>query len=200
MSVTIAITSEQELDAALAVLGDLDATVAKANADLDQALSLVRDQYANRFTQKMPESGDMVPIAELREQLVGHIKHYCEKHRKQLLVEDKKSVELNHGKVGWRKQPDSIELLKLDEETKGKTLLAKCKQALLSALGLLTLKLGKLAFAEYVNVKVEYRKDHVLKALDDKQVTTAALLKQGIVVHRGSDEFYCEPKSEKRAT
>lgn len=198
------IESREHLDNALALMGDFDALVVTANADLDQALAAVRDQYAPRFTLPIGErdaagNPTAVPIIELREIVAGMIERYCEKERKQLLTEDKKSLKLSHGIIGWRKGKDVVADLVQDEADKAKGLLQRCLTAVLAAVAGLTLKLGKLPIASCVNVTVTWKKAAVLSAFNDKHVTAAALKKQGLVVQRGTDEFYCDPKSEKRA-
>lgn len=191
------IDSPELLDNALAVLGELDATVNAAGAELDQALARVRDEFSPRFF--MPVNGKEVPIKEIRENLVVVIQRYCDKHRKGLLQGDKKSAEFNHGVIGWRKQPDKVEDLPIDEDEKAKGLLAKCLKALLEVATKLTLKVGKCVLAELVAVKVTWSKPDVLRAYNGGNVTDKQLEKHGLQVVRGEDKFYCEPKSEKRA-
>lgn len=199
MQATIVITSSEELDSALAVLGDLKNAETKANAELDQALTKVRDEHAGKFKVELL-SGELVPIEDVQKQLVTQIETYCNKHRKKLLTGEKKSVDLNHGVIGWRKAKDAVIDLPMTDDDKAKGLLHKCLSVMLAYLGTLTLKLGKLPISSLVSVKVTWCKGDILKAFDAKQVTAAALAKQGLEVTRGRDEFYCEPKSEKRAS
>ncbi|MES2791994.1 MAG: host-nuclease inhibitor Gam family protein [Planctomycetota bacterium] len=192
-----AIESTEELDAALAVVGDFDAAVAVANANLDQAIAAVRTEHEVHFKQAL-ESGEAVPIVELRENLVGLIGRYCDKHRKTLLQGDKKSVDLNHGVIGWRKKRDAVVDLVVTEDDKAKGLLAKAYSLLVAAAAVLKLVLGKLPISNFLKVEVKWDKPQILKAFKEKKVTALALSKQGLEVQLGADEFYCEPKSEKR--
>lgn len=191
------IESTEELDAALAVLGELDALVAVANANLDQAIAAVRTEHEANF-QATLDSGEQLPISELRENLVGCIERYCEKHRKRLLTGDKKSLDLSHGVIGWRKKRDAVVDLVQSEEEKGKGLLAKAHKLMLAALAAIKLMLGKVTVASCMKVDLKWDRAQLLKAFNDKQITKAALAKQGLKVERGEDEFYCEAKSEKR--
>lgn len=192
------IESVEQLDAALAVVGDLDAAKACANANLDQALAAVRDEHNRNFMCEL-DSGELIPIDEVRGQLVGQIEKYATKHRKELLTGDKKSVELNHGTIGWRKQKDKVEDIDLPEEEQAKGLLARCLKAVANVATTLTLKLGKVLLTDLVQVKVTWSKPDVLKAFNEGKLTAAQLKKQGLEVVRGEDQFHCEPKSEKRA-
>lgn len=191
------IDSPEMLDNALAVLGDLDATVNAAGAELDQALARVRDEFSPRFF--MLVNGQEVPIKELRENLVMLIQRYCVKHRKELLPGDKKSAQLSHGTIGFRKAKDKVEDLPQEDELKDKGLLARCLKAVASVADTLTLKLGKVLLTSLVKVAVTWNKSEILKAFNEGKVTASQLEKQGLEVIRGEDEFYCEPKSEKRA-
>jgi hypothetical protein len=191
------IQSTEELDAALAELGELDAATARANAELDQALAEVRTEHDQLFKVKM-KSGDLVPIVEVRQVLVQKIERYCDKNRKLLLPDDKKSVELNHGVVGYRKQRDKVEDLPQDDEDKAKGLLSKCLKAVVDAATMVTVKLGKCLVSDLVTVYVAWNKPYVLKAFNEGRLTAAQLKKQGLEVVRGADNFFCEPKSEKR--
>lgn len=198
------IESREHLDNALAVLGELDALTLTADADQDQALAATRDLFAHRYTLPIGEPGEAgkptaVPISEVRENLVGQIERWCEKNRKQLLVDDNKSLQLSHGVIGWRKAKDVVEELEQDEETKAKGLLQRCVTAVLNAAAALTMKLGKTPIASCLNITVSWKKAAVLGAFNDKHVTAAQLKKHGLQVVRGTDEFYCTPKSEKRA-
>lgn len=191
------IESDEELDMALAVLGDLDAEVLRAEADLDQALAETRRGFEDRFKVKL-ESDEMVTYAEVRSKLVDLVQEYCEINRRELLVGDKKSVDLVHGVIGWRKSRDAVAELELDEKAKKAGLLTKCYEQVVSLVATLAAKLGKLPISNFITVKVTWNKSKVLEAVNDGKVTAAQLAKQGLEVQRGIDQFYCEPRSQKR--
>lgn len=189
------ITSTEELDQALAVLGDLNAQEQCITAELDQKLAAVRDQYSAAYTVELM-SGP-VPMAEVKENLVNAIERYCDDHRSELLTGDKKSVELVHGVIGWRKKPDRVVELELTEEEEAKGILQYCRTLALKALEGAK-KIFKCALLDVVRVKTEWNKSEILKRVNDRAITPAQLTKAGLSIERGDDHFYCEPKSEKR--
>lgn len=190
-------------DMALQVMLDLDARKAKVDAELDQALARVRDSFADKY--KIDDGqGNLVPMADVYLKAYEALRDWAEPNRDEILGDSgKKSIDLPHGTFGWKKDRDSVDEIKLEEDEakqlQDKGLLAKCFKSVVALVGTLTAKLGKLPISNFINIKCTWDKSSILDAFNKGNVTAAQLEKQGLAVSRGIDQFFAKPKSEKRA-
>jgi phage host-nuclease inhibitor protein Gam len=188
------ITSVDQLNDALAAVGKLNGEEARLNAELDRQLAHVREQMKVEWL--VPTEAGEVVLSVARQQMLDEIKAYCEEHRGELLTEEKKSLELTHGTIGWTKQPDSIDIVKPKGKKAETSLLTKLTNLATAAITKAKVMLGKSTALSLVRVKVDWDKVAIMKAVTSKQLTNATMAKEGIFLKQGQDQFYCEPKGE----
>lgn len=196
------IESVEDLDAALAALGEMEAQEAKANADLDLALTKVRESFQDRYLVTLDDE-ENAPLVTVRGHLKASVERYCETHRKQLLTGDKKSVNLKHGTIGWTKEKDSVELIEQLPAEGGEEQPKKTNVVLDFAHGIAVKALNgikklftRFPLLDVISVKIYWDKSQVLKKVNDKQITDKQLEAAGLKVVRGADKFYARPKAD----
>lgn len=194
MALAYSVNSRDELDQALAALAELNAKETKINATLNHKLAEVRESYKDKF--KVPVDGGEAELQDVRSTIVSAITTYCEEHRDQLLVDGKKSIELTHGKIGWRKGKDEVAELPQTEAEAAKGVLVYVLGVCQTALHGLKKIFTKLPLLDVIRIDIKWDKQQLLKRFDDKQITDSQLTKAGLSITRGVDKFYCEPKTE----
>jgi phage host-nuclease inhibitor protein Gam len=90
-----------QMEEALAKYAANDARINSINAEMDEDIQAIRDEYDSDLNILNSENG----------LLMATIKGYCVQNRESLFVE-KKSIETVFGKLGFRKSPHALKALK----------------------------------------------------------------------------------------
>ena len=81
-------------------IAEIDQEVATAEAEKNKAVLAARDEF-DRAT---------ASIQKEREELLDKLRNYSDSNREDIYPEDKKSLELLNGTMGYRQTPDTIEV------------------------------------------------------------------------------------------
>lgn len=195
------IESVEDLDAALAALGEMDAQEATANADLDLELTKVRESFEPRYLVTFDEAENQ-PLAVVRTDLTAAVERFCNAHRKELLTGKTKSVKLTHGTIGWDKVRDSVKVIEQpqsdgDQDVKKRTgildyALGLAQKALSGVKRLFT----RFPLLDVIRLEVHWDKVQILTLFKKKQITEKQLEKAGLAVVIGQEKFYATPKAD----
>ncbi|MEW6352471.1 MAG: host-nuclease inhibitor Gam family protein [Thermodesulfobacteriota bacterium] len=85
------ITSLEELDTAIRLVGKCDIAIERINQDMEMAVMRAKQEAERRLTEPTADRGH----------LLGLIETYVTANKEQVL-RGKKTAKLNYGKVGWR--------------------------------------------------------------------------------------------------
>lgn len=91
-------TSTEEVNDALRDLCDIQARVATREAELQQAITALREEADT----------DLAEDLATRAQLEKNIEEYCTYYRADVFPKDSKSLNLAHGKVDFRQHPPAV--------------------------------------------------------------------------------------------
>lgn len=92
----------EDVEEAIRKVADIDVAMAKAEAQADVAVQAAKKQLAD----------DTAGLEEERAEIVELLKNYSEEHRSTLYDEGKKSCEFRAGIIGYRQNPDKVEVSK----------------------------------------------------------------------------------------
>lgn len=130
------------------------------------------------------------------------LEEFATSMRSEIFEDDKKTLELNHGQIGFRLSNPSVELLppaKGVKESAWQKTKAKVVVALLKALS--TMRLGiKGLNSRLISVKVEPNRSNALAAYKIEEVTDAQLAKIGLMYNAPVDRFFYDAKAESIAS
>lgn len=191
------IDSREDLEAALRELAQLDALENAANQELGLAAIKLKREMEKRLT--ISRCGLSTTIADWRVEVKRAAELYCTVNKPALLEGDAKSAQLNHGVVGWRKSPDTIEPVDPALPKGNPTWLKKLKDAIVKALR---------TFKFFVQVpvlqvyKVEPAVDvAALKGLLQKGLVKPAEGRSiGFELKEGADKFFITPNPAELAS
>ena len=189
------IQSRDQADEALRELGEMDRIEAAAVARCNQAIEPIRLECEGRLYREV--DGVSVKFADRRVALQQDLEAFAVSNRK-TLFDEKKSIDLNHGTIGFRLSKPSIEVVEADEEGQASVwngVKERIVKALIKALCALRLGVGKVS-AALINVSVAPNKTAALARLKAQEVTEAQLEKIGLRYVPAEDRFFCEPKAE----
>lgn len=188
------VSSLADVDRALAELSWLDSREATVNAACEARCGLLRIEAAGKLRIKAvdDEAGESIAFADRRAVLETAIREYCEAEKETLLESsDKKSLDLTHGKIGWKstqltigpvKGSDAGGVLKVIDKACD---LAKKIVALLGRVKFAGVPLGSL-----IKLNPSLSMTAIKQAHEQKKLTPATLKKLGLEVHEPTDKFY----------
>lgn len=159
--------SMEEVEKFMSEYAEADARMAKITATMDEQITKIRDKYAD----------ELQVLAETKEAAFAAIQIYAESNMEKF--EGKKSIDLTHGRIGFRTGTPKLKLRKK------------------FTWGAVTEMLKELLPA-YVRTVEEPAKDKLLADRDKEEVFTA-MPKCGIEVVQ-DESFYIELKKEEFAT
>ena len=99
--------SIEEVDTMLQELGRLDALEARNAADLEKAISQLKEKFGDRNF--VDVDGETMPVADRRTALTTAIAAFAEPRKADLISAKRRFVKLNHGRFGWKKDRDTCE-------------------------------------------------------------------------------------------
>lgn len=175
----------------LAEIARLRALEKQVQAECDRELGLVREKFANQFT--IVVDGQQVAIKDRCEQLETAVEDFATEHRETILEAGKKSVDINHGRIGWRNGQRKLVACGTPKAF-GETL-----DLLVAALRR-TLKRFTLLFAigdaQFFNVQLTMNKEAMLIAFERDEISAAELKKVGLAVEEAGEKFYLTVKAQ----
>lgn len=187
--------SPEAADSLLKEISDLDALEAKIGAECEAKCNAIRADYNAKLYLQI--DGEEVSIADRRSALVSALEAFATANRLALLdTSGKKSVDLNHGTIGWRQQPGRLEPVDGLPNAGNPKILDKIHEALCATLkGLHMLGLG-LGLASFIKCQISWNRKALLDGLENKQFSKADLKRIGFVAIEGDDKFYASPKKQ----
>ncbi len=96
------ITTEQEVEKALKEIAKIDLKISDANNNAEEIMQKAKAQ-AERATQN---------LAKKKEALIASLKDYSDENRDEVYKDGKKSHDFVNGTIGYRQNPDKIEVAK----------------------------------------------------------------------------------------
>jgi hypothetical protein len=189
--VPTSIQSESQADQALAELCDLAATEATAQAICDRGIEACREVCARKLF--INDYGDPVSFADRRRHLESELCAFVWNNA-ELLFQNPKSRDLNHGRLGLRLTKPTVEEIPAPEGEKKSawaTVRDKMRTFLLKAFARIRLGAGKAAPALF-SIKVEANKTSMLTAFKSKAIKPAQLARLGFRHVPETNEFFFE--------
>lgn len=182
------VESREALDLLVAEIVRCDALEVQVAARTKNETARLKIDAASSLTVQIEGAGEPLTIEDWRARLEEAAEKFAVKHRDELLAEGRKSFDLNHGRVGWRDMPAELEPL-ADFDDKGNQ---KILKELLKDLREHLRKIATFApdGARFVDVKLSWRKEDLLKAADDGDITLALLKKTGFGLPEKTETFY----------
>ena len=110
------IKNVSQINEVLARIAELDVGISDAD---NNALEII-----NQAKVKAEETSR--PLIEEREALVQQLKNYSDSHREELYLDGKQSADFTNGTIGYRQNPDSIEVSKETADLLEKAGFANC--------------------------------------------------------------------------
>ena len=187
-----AIQSLAQADQALRELGEIARQHADQKAQCDEAVAAVVRAAADKMVVEV--DGLSVTYADRRRKLEADLEQFVFAFREQLFPPgEKKSLELNHGTIGLRLSTPKVSTVKGITERKAlATLCDKFLARVMRALSVCRLGFGKLN--EWIVVlKPALNKEGILSKYAAGAIGNKSLLRYGLCVLPGKDEFFCEP-------
>lgn len=180
------------LEAALRELAKIDDQEHAAATEHRLHVEALTRQFQQRLV--IQRDGKEVSIADWRNEVRRAAQLFCSVHKVDLLPKDAKSVQLMHGRVGWKKQPDTLQPVNVERPKGNQALLDKILAKLVEAVGALTF-FKKSRVIDCYKFLPSVDKAAVLKFLKSKQLSVAEVKNIGFVLQEGSDDFFIEPKA-----
>lgn len=181
------IHSIEQLDQALRELGEIQGKERQLQADCDREVAAVKSRYQSLMTCAV--NGCQQPISERRAALERQIEEFCSARRDELLEGSAKSLQLTHGKIGWRKSPATVVELEGGSWAKH---IAAAMEAVTTALKRVKL-IGSVAAAALLRIKIDLDKKSALQLYTTAQLTAAQLKRLGLAVQDGEEKISIEP-------
>lgn len=197
------IESLEQLDGAMRELAQLDGMEATCKAELDKQIKTLNEAHAARLVTDI--GGKAVKFADRRSILSDAIERYATAHRAELLPAKKKSRELNHGEIGWKKSRDMVIPIAAPATTeavpKPKSILDTWVEKLLEQLHWVLGEWEPLkGLTAYVRIKVETDEAGLITAYRDRKVSDAQMTALGYRFETGEEKFWCKPAAPKAAS
>jgi len=188
-----AIRSLEAADDILRQLGELDAIQARVSADCDARCRSIRADFNGRLF--VDVAGERMAIADQRQKLQTELETFCATHRDELLADSgKKSVELNHGTIGWRSTPRGLAPIEGGDAAGNATILDAIVAHLARALEKFELFRKAIGTLRFFTLQVKFDRKALLAAADKNELSAAELKKCGFVVIDGVDQFFAKPR------
>jgi len=185
----------ESLDLLGAEIARIDALVAHVGARLKADRARLTSAAAADLIVEVEGAKEPLTLEDWRAKLEAAAEKFATKNRAELLEAGRKSFDTNHARFGWKDSRAALEPLPdFDEDGNDKILKALLKE--------LRAHLQKTAdFADggarFVEVKLSWRKDELLKAHADGELTTAILKKTGFTIRDETEEFYVKPQEQR---
>jgi phage host-nuclease inhibitor protein Gam len=182
-------TSREAADELLLEMGRLNALQARNKADFEKELATLKQKYSARNT--VDVDGKPMAIADRMIQFEVALAEYAEANKAELIDEKKRSVKLNFGAIGWRKQPDGLEAVDGQSNAGRASLLDRLHEYGIEQMATFP-DLSQPALA-CLNVQITWRRDALLHAAQDKRVDAVELRRIGFKVVEGEDNLQLKP-------
>jgi phage host-nuclease inhibitor protein Gam len=165
----VEIQSFTDVDALLLELGQLTATIAEEEAEMNRKIQEARERYARQTEQALLR----------KSQLEKTIEQYCIANKDKF--EKQRKLELTHGVIGFQTNPPKVVMLnrKYNENT------------------VLEL-LKKLRLSRFIRIKEQIDKEALIATYLGKEIDDAKLASVGLRIEQ-TETFICEPKWEEIA-
>ena len=186
---TKALASLAEADDALFNLGVLYGRQDEATAKFKAEIQRVTDEHAKTLFIEM--EGVPVAIADRCQELEEQLRAFGASHRSDICVEDKKSIDLNFGKLGYRDQSTSMKPIEKGAAPAVKKLIEDlCAQVLVILKACKIFK--KLPASPALTFKIDFDKAELKRAFKAKELTAAELKKVGYEMVTPPEQFFFE--------
>lgn len=183
--------SLEDVDQAMHELSWLDHEDERRNAICQQEINALKTKQADRFTVQI--EGELMPLAHRRQFVEQQVAKWCDKHLATHLPEDKKSMAIAHGELGYRAQPMKVELgegVKADDvldKLDRKTSFKECIMDLLSK------AFARHVLGNFIEIKASLSFSKILNAFKENRVQEKMLNSVGLLVTRPEDKLFIKP-------
>jgi phage host-nuclease inhibitor protein Gam len=189
------IETVEQLEQAIQRIGELDSAAKIVQGELDQEISQIRTKYADRLVLKPGKTP--LTVEGLRASLHAKAERYCTANKAGLLTGGVKYKQLTHGRIGWRKQPDTFNCTAAEVEgSPTYSILETATKAITSLVNAIATVMWGCPIATFLDVRVTWNKKAIKEAITSKTVEASVAKQAGFEIVIGSDVFYCEPKTD----
>ena len=186
-SVEVAIASLEAADQVLAELGQLEAKQKELTAEYKAAEIKLKKEFEPRH--KITRSGVEMTIADRMKQLRQALTEWANANRDRVLDDKKKSRDLNHGTLGWKKTVRKLMPVAGGSESGNAGILEAIVGFLNKALE--SYSLFKAGCLRFVKVQVHFDREALFAAHQKNELSDEELKTAGFDVTGGdADEFY----------
>lgn len=186
--------SIEAADLALSEIGRLDALEAKLKAECDRELNAVRAKWAGKMI--VGVVGRDLQIVDRRAELSAAIEEWAEENKAELLGDrSKKSLDLNHGTIGWRSSAEKLVPLEGAPVTGNEMILEGIRRCLRKAAE--AFRLFKVGCLQFITFDVHFDKKALLAARQKEQISEKELTTVGFEIAPNEDRFFCKANAAK---
>lgn len=187
------VTTESELDAALAEMGVLNQLQHGLQAECNVEIESVKKRF-QEMSFAILADGSRMPIPERLNQLETAITAFCAEKKAELIPDPKKkkSKLFTHGTIGWRAGKATIQDIP-EAEAVRTGIVMKLINAVINCLAKITAAgIRGLTADRVFSVEIKLNRPAILKLVDDAQITPKQLEKLGVKYVEGEDKLWIQ--------
>lgn len=189
------ISNLEELNAAIAEVGEIEALEATIKAEADGKIATIKAEAQSRLIVSV--DGEQIPTRDRAAALFKAAESYATRNRQQIL-EAEKSRRLTAGTFGFRKQKDKLEPLgKKTEKHWLSVILDAVIDGVVAVINRYAAGGGSLKTADLVTIDIKWDKAGILSAIAEKRIKANDLKPFGLRFVEGEDEFFLKPDEAK---
>jgi hypothetical protein len=180
-----------DVKSAMHELSWLDHERERRDALCQQEIDALRKRQADRYIIEV--DGCLMPLTERRALVNEKVEAWAEKDLPALLPEDKKSLELAHGTLGYRQQPLRVTFAEGMDEQKVLDKIDKKTSFREYLVGLFDRLLSKTALSVLITIAPKLSMSSITKAYKESRIDKPTLKQIGLIVIEARDELYIKP-------